>query len=146
MTDTDTETRNAAYAALVLRTALGVMFIAHGLLKVFVFTPAGTAGFFASLGLPEFLAYVTIAAEIAGGILMIAGIFVRWIALALMPVLLGAIFLVHGNKGWLFSNEGGGWEYPAFLMVTSLVLVLLGNGAHALKLPGIGEARSSTSH
>jgi len=44
------DTRTAAYGALALRVALGVLALAHGLLKLFVFTPAGTVGFFASLG------------------------------------------------------------------------------------------------
>ena len=54
-----TDSRNTAYAAMLLRLALGTMFLSHGLLKVLVITPAGTAGFFASLGLPAWLAYPT---------------------------------------------------------------------------------------
>jgi putative oxidoreductase len=127
--------RTAPYAALLMRVALGVMFIAHSLwLKVFVFTVAGTAGFFESLGLPAALAYLTIAAEGIGGILLILGVGSRWVALALVPVLLGATW-VHSGNGWLFSAEGGGWEYPFFLTVAALVQGLLGDGAHALGLP-----------
>lgn len=48
------DTRTAPYAALAMRLALGIMFIAHGLTKVFVFTPAGTAGFFESIGFRAF--------------------------------------------------------------------------------------------
>jgi putative oxidoreductase len=97
----------APYAALVLRLSLGVMLVAHALLKVFVFTLPGTVGFFESVGFPGWLAYVTIAAELLGGALLILGIYARWVALALVPILLGAL-QVHLGNGWVFSAEGGG--------------------------------------
>ncbi|HBR97375.1 MAG TPA: LysR family transcriptional regulator [Gammaproteobacteria bacterium] len=122
----------SAYGASILRTALGTMFIAHALLKILVFTPAGTAGFFASLGLPGFLAYPTIAAELVGGMLLLVGYQTRWVALALIPILVGSIVLVHGASGWQFSNEGGGWEYPLFLIAASLAQAFLGDGAFSL--------------
>jgi len=103
-------------AALLLRGALGVMFIAHALLKYFVFTPAGTVQFFQSLGLPGPLAYVTIAAELVGGVLLIVGAYTRIVAFALLPILLGAAW-AHAGNGWLFTSPNGGWEYPAFLAV-----------------------------
>ena len=52
-------------------------------------------------------------------------------ALGLVPVLLGSIVLVHGANGWMFAAEGGGWEYPAFLVAASVVQALLGSGAWA---------------
>ncbi|MCD4506331.1 DoxX family protein [Chromobacterium piscinae] len=118
--------QNPYLAALVLRVALGLMYLSHGALKLFVFTPAGTAEYFASLGLPGFVGYFAILIEIGGGLLLLAGIQARWVALLLIPQLLGAIVLVHGSKGWMFTNEGGGWEYPAFLIASSLALFLLG--------------------
>ena len=127
----------APYAALVMRVALGVMFIAHSLwLKVFVFTLPGTVQFFESLGLPGATAYLTIAVEGIGGILLILGVGSRWAALALVPVLLGATW-VHSGNGWVFSNQGGGWEYPLFLTVAAGVQALLGDGAYALRLPRV---------
>jgi putative oxidoreductase len=128
------DTQFAPYAATLLRVSLGVLALAHGLLKILVFTPAGTVGFFASLGLPAFLAYATIGVEVIGGIALIAGVFTRYVSLAMVPVLLGATF-VHSGSGWLFSNEGGGWEFPAFWTVALVVQALLGNGAFALRLP-----------
>ena len=123
-------------AAFLLRVGLGVMFIAHGLLKVMVFTLPGTAGFFESVGFPGWLAYVVAFAEIGGGVLLIAGVAVRSVSLALIPVLLGALF-VHFGSGWVFSNPNGGWEYPAFLVLASVVQVLLGPGKFALTVPGL---------
>jgi putative oxidoreductase len=132
--------RTAPYAALLLRLSLGTMFLAHGLLKVMVFTPAGTAGFFNSLGLPGWLAYATIVAEILGGLLLIAGIRTRLVALALLPILIGAIW-VHSGNGWLFSNENGGWEFPLFLALAAVAQTLLGDGAYSLgKLFGSRQA------
>jgi len=121
------------YAALVLRIALGTMFIAHAMLKILVFTPQGTVGFFSSLGVPGWLAYPTMAIELVGGVMLIFGIKTKTIALALIPVLVGTIVLVHGEKGWMFANEGGGWEYPLFLIMALIVQSLLGSGAYSLQ-------------
>ncbi|MCD5361550.1 DoxX family protein [Chromobacterium aquaticum] len=119
--------QNPALGTLILRLSLGLMYLSHGLLKLLVFTPAGTAGYFASLGLPGFVGYLSILAEVGGGLLLLSGFFARWVALALVPLLLGTIVLVHGAHGWMFSNEGGGWEYPAFLITSSLALFFLGD-------------------
>lgn len=124
---------NADLAATLLRVSLGGLFLAHAGLKLFVFTPAGTAGYFASLGLPGPLAYLVIAAELFGGLALILGVYTRWVSLALVPILLGSIYAPHGAAGFFFSNEGGGWEFPAFWAVTLVVQALLGGGAYALK-------------
>ncbi len=126
-----TDLRTTPYAAFLLRVSLGLMFLAHASVKLFVFTPAGTAKYFGSLGLPPALAYLTMAAEIFGGLALIAGVWVRPVALLLCPVLLGAIATVHGANGWLFTNPGGGWEYPAFWTVGLLALAGIGDGAWA---------------
>lgn len=123
----------APYAALLLRLSLGTLFVAHALLKLLVFTLPGTAQFFQSLGLPPVLAYATFAAELVGGVLLLLGIGSRWVALALVPILLGATW-AHAGNGWVFSAPNGGWEYPAFWTVTLFVQALLGNGAYALRL------------
>lgn len=134
-------TQSTAYAALLLRTALGTMFIAHGLLKVLVFTPAGTVGFFESLGLPGLFAYLTMGGELIGGAMLVLGVQTRAVSLALLPVFVGSIVLVHGANGWLYTNENGGWEYSAFLIVASIVQALLGNGALSLG-DALGRKRS----
>lgn len=128
-----TDLNKAPYAALILRVALGVLALAHGLLKIFVFTPAGTVGFFESLGLPGALAYLTIAVELVGGVALIAGVFTRYVAISMVPILIGSMVFAHASAGWLFSNEGGGWEYPAFWVVALVVQALLGDGAYAFK-------------
>ena len=131
----------ALYGALLLRIALGVMFIAHSVyLKGVVFTLPGTAQFFQSIGLPGFLAYVVFATEAIGGILLILGVKTRTVAAVLVPVLIGATW-AHAGNGWLFTNKGGGWEYPLFLAVAAGAQALLGGGAYAL-----GSARDDDQH
>ena len=127
------DTRTAPYAALLLRVSLGALFLAHAGLKLFVFTPAGTAAYFGSVGLPPALAYLTIAAEVLGGIGLILGLWTRAVAIVLTPILLGAIFTVHGGAGFFFDNAHGGWEYPAFWIVALIVQALLGDGIYALR-------------
>ena len=123
--------KTAPYAAFVLRASLGMMFIAHALLKYAVFTLPGTAKFFESLGLPGPLAYATFFAELIGGALILAGVGTRYVAAALVPVLLGALW-AHAGNGWLFTSPNGGWEYPAFLAAAAIVQALLGDGKFAL--------------
>ncbi|WP_420549508.1 DoxX family protein [Curvivirga sp.] len=130
----------AELAALVNRLTLGVMFLAHGLLKLLVFTPAGTAGFFESVGFPGFFAYLVILAEVGGGVALISGIATRLVSVALLPVLLGAL-VVHAGNGWLFSAPNGGWEFPAFLIMSTIVQIILGSGAYAIRLPFLANVK-----
>jgi putative oxidoreductase len=122
----------APYAVFFLRLCLGSMFIAHALLKVRVYTIPGTVAMFKSLGLPGWFAYLIIAVELIGGACLILGIVPRYVALLLIPEILGTIVTVHGKNGWLFTNKDGGWEYPAFWAAALLVQFLLGDGAWAL--------------
>lgn len=134
------DTRTAPYGLLLLRVSLGALFLAHAGLKFFVFTPAGAAAFFGSLGLPGWLAYATIAAEVIGGLALILGVYARAAALALVPVLVGAIATVHGPAGFFFSNPNGGWEFLALWIVGLIAFALAGDGALALK-PTLPAAR-----
>ncbi len=127
------DTRLAPYAAFALRLTLGLLFLAHASLKIFVFTPAGTAQFFASLGLPGDLAYLAIATEVVGGLALVLGIYARIAALVTIPLLAGAIATVHGKAGFFFNVPNGGWEFPAFWIVGLLVVAALGEGAYALR-------------
>lgn len=122
---------STAWAATVLRVSLGIMFLAHGLTKLLVFTLPGTAKFFASVGFPAWTAYVVGPFEVLAGVALIIGLFSRWVALVSVPVLLGAMS-VHVSKGWSFSAPGGGWEYPAFLVVVAIAVFLLGSGKLAV--------------
>jgi putative oxidoreductase len=128
----DSDVRNAAYAGFLLRVALGVMYLAHSVvLKYLTYSLSGTAQFFESIGLPGLLAYLVFVAEVVGGVLLILGIQVRVVALALLPILIGALW-VHSGNGWVFTSANGGWEYPLYLILLTLVQALIGEGAFAL--------------
>jgi putative oxidoreductase len=122
----------AAYGVALLRVGLGLMWIAHALLKLLVFTLPGTAQYFAGIGLPGELAYAVFAAELIGGTALVLGVYARQVAIALLPILAGATW-VHLGNGWVFTSPGGGWEYPVFLIVASLALWLIGDGAVAIR-------------
>ena len=121
---------SSAYGVAILRISLGVMWIAHALLKLFVFTLAGAAAWFDSVGLPALLAYPVFAAELLGGLALVAGVYARQVSLALTPVMLAAA-AIHAGNGWVHTSPNGGWEYPVFLSVASLALWLMGDGALA---------------
>ena len=126
------DNRLAPYGAFALRASLGIMFIAHAYLKVAIFTVPGFQAFLGSIGFPAFLAWPIILAEVIGGAAILTGFYGRLVSVALLPVLLGALF-VHAPNGWLFTAPNGGWEYPAFLAVAAVAHVLIGDGAFALK-------------
>ncbi len=132
--------KTAPYAALLLRVGLGVLFLAHVALKILVFTVPGTVGFFQSLGVPAVIAYGVIALELLGGVALIIGFYAPYVALPLAAEMIATIVMVHGANGWLFTNKGGGWEYPAFWTVALIVLCLLGDGAYAVKPISNGES------
>lgn len=116
----------------LLRLSLGLMWIAHALLKWLVFTLPGTAQYFVSIGFAGALAYPVFTAEVLGGLALLLGVYARQVALALTPILAVAAW-VHAPNGWVHTSPGGGWEYPVFLLVSSVALWLLGDGAGALK-------------
>ena len=122
----------ADYGITVLRVSLGIMWVAHALLKLFVFTLPGTAQFFQSVGFPGFLAYPVFAIELLGGIALVLGIYARQASLLLIPIMAVATS-VHIGNGWVFTSKGGGWEYPVFLISASIALWLAGDGALSLK-------------
>jgi putative oxidoreductase len=143
------DTRLAPYGALMLRVTSGALFLTHAALKIFIFTPAGTAKFFESLGLPGPLAYLTILIEVCGGLALLLGLYVRQASVLLIAILLGAIFSVHAQNGFFFNNPNGGWEFPAFWIVALLVQVFIGEGAYSVaairSAAGRGSLETATS-
>jgi putative oxidoreductase len=133
------DAKTAPYGALLLRVSMGILFILHGVyLKAFVFGMTGAGEFFASMGLPEWFAWLVMLYETIGGLALIFGVYARWVALFLGVHLLFATYLGHADNGWQFTNQGGGYEYPLFWSIACFALALLGDGAHTLK----SDARS----
>ena len=127
-----TDDRLRSYGVLLLRLALGTMFLAHSVIYMLLtLTLSGTSDFFNSIGLPRWLAYATFLAEAVGGICLILGIQTRWVALTLSPILIGATW-AHAGNGWLFASANGGWEYPLYLFILCVAQAMLGDGAYAL--------------
>lgn len=124
--------RGADFGIALLRAGLGTMWIAHALLKLFVFTLPGTAQYFVGIGFPGWFAYPLFAAELLGGLAIVLGLYARQVALVLSPVM-AVVISVHAGNGWVHTANGGGWEYPAFLLLASVALWLAGDGAFSLR-------------
>lgn len=123
---------NSDTSTLILRISLATVLLAHSLyLKLVVFTLAGTAQFFGSIGLPEILAYIVFFVEVISGVALLVGFNTRFFSVLVIPVLLGATW-VHSTNGWLFTNTGGGWEYPLLLTLMAVVQIGLGDGKYAI--------------
>lgn len=118
-------------ALLVLRIVLGIIMIGHGYHKVF------GGGFMEhwhrvqALGLPGFLAIPSALAEFFGGILVLAGLFTRWAALAILIDMLVAIWKVHWKNG-LFAQHG--YEFPLSLVAICFALMCYGAGPLSLEI------------
>ena len=111
----------------LLRIHFGIILLAHGWLKVYVFSVAGTVGYFSSIGLPSIIAYLVIFGELVGGLALVLGIQTKLAAALAVPIVFGAAVMNSGN-GWLHSASGGGWEYAASLTVIAISLAFTGSG------------------
>ena len=122
----------AALAAFLLRVLLGLLFIAHLYWK-FVLFPGGLAAWWSGLvgnGYPGFVAFYVLSAEFAGALLLIPGIFTRWVALYAMPMMLGAAHFWLVRNGFYFTK--GGAELPLVWLALLAIQVVAGDGAWAL--------------
>jgi putative oxidoreductase len=122
------------YGATVLRLVLGVVYIMHAYLAAFVYGPAGMASFQQSHGLPfpEIGTWYLILAHGIGGICLVLGVLVRWAALVNVPIMAGALFMVHLHQGF-FMGKQGGYEYALLVLGATIAQALLGAGAFTLR-------------
>ena len=123
----------APYGLFVLRVAIGFDWIVHAFLK----TSRGMethAALLAKNGITPLLAWPTFSVEVIGGVAILLGWYTRqWAAFLL--VFLAVVVWIKWPVGWLYSNTGGGWEYPLFWLVAQSTLVFAGGGAVALQKP-----------
>ena len=122
---------HAGYGIFLLRVAIGIDWILHALLKTWRGMNTHEA-LLAKNGITPLLAWPTFSIELIGGCAILLGWYTRqWSAILL--VFLAVVVWVKWPVGWLYSNPGGGWEYPLFWLVAQLALVLAGSGAFALR-------------
>ncbi len=115
------------WALLVLRVALGLIFIVHGSQKLFSFGFAGVAGFLSSLGvpLPNVFAVIVTLVEFGGGILIFLGLLTRLAAFFILINMLVAFFRVHLAHGFFLPQ---GFEFVLLILGVTLALLLAGSG------------------
>lgn len=128
------DAKYAPYSALLLRLSMGILFLLHGVyLKAMVFGMAGVSGYFTSLGLPGWFAWIVMVYETVGGALLILGVYTRWVSIFLGIHLLFAAAIGHWTNGWMFNAQGGGYEFPVFWAIACFALALLGDGPYAVR-------------
>ena len=128
------------YGVTVLRVTLGVIFLTHGYLGGFVFTPAGLAAFNTSKGipLPVVTAWFVILGHFLGGALLVLGFLTRLGALIHVLIMGGAVLFVHLGQGFFMHGiivdasagkaVSGGYEYALVLLMASVAILFLGSG------------------
>ncbi|MDR6244374.1 DoxX family protein [Paenibacillus hunanensis] len=115
----------------IMRVVLGILFLAHGISK-FQMGMDGVAGWFQSVGIPGFLAYVVSPIELVGGILLIIGLFTRYVSILLIIVLLGAVFTVKLSAGLMGNGQMAGYELDLSFMLVALYLAVTNNTGFSL--------------
>lgn len=128
------------FGLAVLRVIAGVVFVAHGAQKVFVYGFAGVGGAFAQMGvpMPTVTGPLIGLIELFGGVALIVGLFTRIAAFALACDMLGAIILVHAAGGFFLPR---GLEFVLMLFAAAVALLFAGPGA--LSVDGVLANRST---
>ncbi len=141
------DARLAPYATFFLRVTLGSLAIAHLYWKFFV-REDGLVGWWANLntnGYPDWVVWYVLSAEFAGAILLIPGIFTRWVALYCLPLMVAAAQYWLVRKGFFFTAAGA--ELPILWSIGLILQAGLGDGAYALvpspQFPLIGRRRAA---
>lgn len=128
------------WTGLIARLSLGLLILPHGMQKVFGwfggFGFKGTMQYFTEyIRIPGFLAVFVLFAELAGSLLLIAGLATRFWALVLVAIMTGAVVTEHRANGffmdWNGQMQGEGYEYHLAIIVLSFILILNGGGKYA---------------
>lgn len=117
---------NPSLGILFIRLALALVFITHGFVKLQ--DMGSTVGFFASLGLPAFLAWLVALLEFVGGIMILIGLGTGVVGILLSLVMVGAIYLVKFQAGFL-----AGYAFDLVLLLSLLSLVFTGSGDYSVR-------------
>ncbi|HVU06844.1 MAG TPA: DoxX family protein [Candidatus Paceibacterota bacterium] len=119
------KSNNTDVALLLVRIALGLVFLAHGATK-FMDMP-GTLEFFSAMHLSPFWAYIVATVEAVGGLSMLLGVATGWSGILLAIVMLGSTFLVKISHGFI-----GGYEFDLTLFLSAIAISLAGPGKYTL--------------
>ena len=138
-----TPTGPEAWGATLLRLSLGVVYVMHGWYGLAVVGIQGAAGLIIRMGYPPSLApalaWYLVGAHLAGGVLMLLGVWTRVAALLQIPIMASALFFLHYAQGFFLRVEAvetaagprpivGGYEYALLVLAATLALALLGPG------------------
>ncbi len=146
-----------AWGTTLLRVMLGVILVMHGYLALAVLGPATAAGYVTSLGyrsaLASALAWYLVVVHLAGGTLILVGLWTRLTALLQVPIMASAAFLLHFPQGFFMrgilldaakgQTVAGGYEYALLVLVATLAVALLGPGALSVDAWRAGHRRPS---
>jgi putative oxidoreductase len=124
-------TKKYEVGALILRLVLGISFFIHGLSK-FQGGIGNIVGFFESVGIPGFMAYVVAIIELVGGIAMILGLGTRIVAVLFVFVMVGAIITVKAAVGFMGNGQMAGYELDLAFLAISLYLAINGSKLYSL--------------
>lgn len=124
-------TKKQDVALGLLRVVIGIIFLAHGFQKLFIWGPTGVAATFGKLGIPFPMvsAYLATFAEFFGGLALLIGFATRLAAIPVGFTMVVAFLQVH-LKGGFFLPTGS--EYVLALLTANIALVIGGGGALAL--------------
>ncbi|MDT3426421.1 putative membrane protein YphA (DoxX/SURF4 family) [Paenibacillus forsythiae] len=111
---------------ILMRVVFGILFLAHGISKLQMGL-GNVAGWFDSIGIPGFMAYVVAGIELIGGIMLILGLLTRYVSLLLIIVLLGAIFTAKLPAGLLGNGQSAGYELDLAYILIALYLAVAGS-------------------
>lgn len=116
---------------IILRVVLGFIFAVHGFQK-FQAGLGNIAGFFDSIGIPGFLAYVVAIIELVGGILLILGVGTRVISALLAIIMVGATFTAKFSIGFVGANGLAGYEFDVALAAMAIYFIFAGAGQYSV--------------
>jgi len=122
--------RQLGLGLLMLRLALGLVFVVHGGQKLFVMGPSATGGMLGQMGIPGAALFGPVLAivEPLAGAALILGLLTRLAAFAIAADMFGAIVMFHSKHGFFVPM---GIEFPMMLCVSALALLALGAGPYS---------------
>ncbi|CAM4125533.1 DoxX family protein [Paenibacillus alkaliterrae] len=107
----------------IMRVVLGILFLVHGISK-FQMGLGNVEAWFSSMGVPGFLAYIVAALELVGGILLIVGLFTRYVSVLFVIMLIGAIVTIKFSVGLLGNSQMPGYELDLGFMLVAIYLAV----------------------